>query len=141
MMFQRLKSKLRSKVIKLLGVDNINLEISELKTNLDKCYTHTDYMYSLNKGRISSYEDKINSLHRTLQEVVKVGVEVDYPTSHSWAVVCYNKTPNNPTVKFIPLYGYNGIEITEFLKRFDAGSFKIDTPFSFIEEGLLYDWK
>lgn len=140
-MFKKLKSRLRLRLIKYLGIDNINVELNELKTNLDKCYAHTDYMHSLNKRRITSYEDKFNSLHRTIQEVVKVGVDVDYPTSHSWAVVCYNHTPNTSVVKFIPLYEYDGREITEFLKRFDAGSFKIDTPFKFIEEDLLYDWK
>lgn len=140
-MLKKLKSILRLRLIKCLGIDNINTELNELKTSIDKCYTHNDSLYSLNKGRITTNKEQIDSLHRTMQEVVKVGVDVDYPTSHSWAVVCYNRKPNTPTVKFIPLYNYDGVEITEFLKRFDSGSFKIDTPFSFIEERLLYNWK
>lgn len=140
-MFKKLKSRLRLKLIKCLGIDGIHAEINELRTKIDKCYIHTDSLCSSNKGYILECNEKLDSLHRTIQEVVKVGVDVDSSTSRSWAVVCYNHTPNTPVVKFIPLYEYDGREITEFLKRFDAGCFKIDTPFKFIEEDLLYDWK
>lgn len=132
-MFNKVKLKIKNKIKEFLGIYTIIDEINKTKR-------YIDYQNSSINKRINELNDKVESLHRTLQEVVKVGVDVEYRDCDSWAVVCYNHIPNTPIVKFIPLHNYNGKEITEFLRRFDSGKYKIDTPMRYINEELLYIW-
>lgn len=139
-MFSKLKEKIKIKLIKFLEVDRIEEEMNNGFKLV--CNEIDDYSDGFTRKNLKQQE-QINSLHRTLEEIVKVGVDVDIVGSrnNSWAVVCFNKG-NAPIVKFIDLRGYNPHEMIDYLRRFDSGRYTIDTPMSrLMEDKSFYNWK
>lgn len=132
-MFKEFKRKIKEKLIKFLEIDKLKMRICSIERRLNTLETSYE-----------KQQEQIDSLHRTLEEVVKVGVDVNSMESsrnNSWAVVCFNKG-NTPIVKFIDLRDYNPHEMIDFLRRFDSGRHTIDTPMRCIfEDKLFYQWK
>lgn len=139
-MFNKLKNKIKTRMVIFLEIDVL---INDYKKQLRALDTRINNLSEYYKDKISKQQSQINSLHRTLEEVVKVGVDIDGLSSdgNSWAVVCFNKG-NTPIVKFINLRGYNPQEIVYFLRRFDSGRYTIDSPIGHVMENeLYYNWK
>jgi hypothetical protein len=147
-LFNKLKIKLKLKLIHWLEIDNLNNKVIDLRSDLSD---NQRYMFELRKDYRNEYHDldnKYDSLHRTIQECVKMGADIQLQPSHnnrtgSWAVVCF-KRGNINIVKFIDLdcQGRNGHEMFNYLKQFDTSRYMIDSPFghSGIERDLFYQW-
>lgn len=146
-MFNKLKEKLKLKLIHWLEIDKLNTTTKDLNHSIAD---NSRDIHLLRKSYRTDYNDldnKYDSLHRTIQSVVKMGADIDLQPKHnnrtgSWAVVCFERGKTN-IVKFIDLdcQGRNGHEMFDYLKRFDASRNIIDTPFSCdIHRDFFYMW-
>ncbi|HBJ1650897.1 TPA: hypothetical protein LA460_000116 [Clostridium botulinum] len=140
MVLNELKNKIRLKLINWLEIDKLNNKLINIRSDISDV---NQYMFALRKDYRNDYNDldnKYNSLHRTIQECVKMGADIEIQPTHnnktgSWAVVCFTRGNTN-IVKFIDLdtHGRNGYEIFNYLKQFDA-------PLSCgLHRDLFYQW-
>jgi len=136
------KNHIRLKLIKFLGIDNLNDAFNKhLKDNRSTLMKINSNMYTLNrttkdelKKDISHFQQSVNVLHNTVENVVSIGTDVDYYNGgRSWAVVCIEGKIN--IVKFVDLSRRNALSILDFLKNFEAGKHCIDTPY----KQIFYD--
>ena len=144
----KLKNFIRIKLNNLLRLDyKISLIESDInareKQYIQKISALKHENYILNK-QITALNEKEESLHRTIQSILNVGIDADIPNSRgisdSWGVICYNHG-NTPIVKFLDLRRANGRDITNYLKQFDSANFKFDSPYRMMmEEDLLSLW-
>ncbi|HHX61249.1 MAG TPA: hypothetical protein GX707_11150 [Epulopiscium sp.] len=121
--------KIKARLTKLLGIDDLNNslsgEIRQLRNQVDS--NKSDIYYTSNK--VSHNKASINTLHRTVESVVRIGTDIDYSTvnqSNSWAVICIEGNIN--IVKFVDLSNRDAREVLNFLKQFEAGKHCIDAP-------------
>jgi len=157
-MFNKLKDKLKLKLIHWLEIDNLNENLINVNKDFNtyKTSNYEDWqkLYnryeSLRKSYRADYNDldnKYDSLHRTIQSVIKMGADIDLQPKHnnrtgSWAVICFERGKTN-IVKFIDLdcQGRNGHEMFDYLKSFDASRNIVDTPFNCdIHRDFFYMW-
>jgi hypothetical protein len=151
-MLNKLKTKLKLKLINWLEIDKLNSNINDLSKYLtNSIKANQQDIYTLGKEYKIDYNDldnKYNSLHRTIQECVKMGADIQVQPNHnnrtgSWAVVCF-KRGNTNIVKFIDLdcVGSNGHEIYNYLRQFDASRHMVDSPFGYsdILRNVFYQW-
>lgn len=157
-MFNKLKNKIRLKLINWLEIDKLNLNL--IKANKDfntyKTRNHEDWQklyngyQNLRKSYRSDYnelDNKYDSLHRTIQSCVKMGADIQQSSGYkggtgSWAVVCF-KRGNQDIVKFIDLdtCGRSGIDMFNYLRQFDASRHVIDAPWGCgLHKELFYTW-
>ena len=84
--------------------------------------------YKYLKNDISHFQDSVNILHNTVENVVHIGTDVcQEGAGHSWAVVCVEGKIN--IVKFVDLNRKDTREIFDFLKHFEGGRHCIDIPY------------
>ena len=88
------------------------------------------------KVDISHFQESVNTLHNTVENVVHIGTDVreNRGYGHSWAVICVEGKLN--IVKFINLDRKDAREIFDFLKHFEAGRHCVDTPY----KEMFYNW-
>jgi len=140
----KLKNWIRSKLIEYLGInDLVNLFDKHIDNNDNAFRELTNTIYNLNNSTrreltndISHFQESVNVLHNTVENVVHIGTDVTrHPSSvnKSWAVVCIEGKIN--IVKFVDLDRNNAREILDFLKHFEAGRHCIDTPY----KEMFYD--
>lgn len=149
-MFNKLKTNLKLKLIHWLEIDKLNSHLIDVSKDLKRSISDNSRdINTLRKNYRTDYNDldnKYDSLHRTIQECVKMGADISLQPKHnnrtgSWAVVCF-KRGNTNIVKFIDLdcQGRNGHEMFNYLKQFDSSRHVIDSPFQYFERDTLYLW-
>jgi uncharacterized protein YebE (UPF0316 family) len=139
----KFKNWLRLKLIEFLGVDRLTNILDKHIDNNDNTFSELrNLTYNLNyntrndlKQDISHFQESVNVLHNTVENVVHIGTDVrrNGYDGHSWAVVCVEGKMN--IVKFMDLDRKNAREILDFLKHFEAGRHCIDTPY----KEMFYD--
>ena len=89
------------------------------------------------KNDISHFQDSVNTLHNTVENVVHIGTDVyKSENGHSWAVICVEGKMN--IIKFIDLNRKDARDIFDFLKHFEGGKHCIDAvPDRWFYEGLF----
>lgn len=137
----KLKNYIRNKMMDFLGINElVNLFDKYIDTNDNTFQEINRNMYKLNtecNNKISHFQDSVNVLHSTVENVVHIGTDVRHNTNeHSWAVVCVEGKMN--IVKFVSLERKDGIHMLDFLKQFEAGKHCIDTPYKEIFNNGLF---
>lgn len=145
-----MKQWLKTKLKKFLEIDSleskfldqINKFENHEKSNQFQINNLSDWINTRNKelkNEISHFQESVNTLHNTVENVVHIGTDVrQYPDnhSHSWAVVCVEGKMN--IVKFVDLDRKDAREIFDFLKHFEAGRHCVDAvPNRYFYEGLF----
>lgn len=135
----KIKKWIKIKLRKFLEIDTLEYYVYEneksinkhmLGQNIKNELDHKQINRSINTlhTNISHFQDSVNVLHNTVENVVHIGTNVDINKyNHSWCVICIEGKIN--IVKFIDLDRGNVMEILSFLKRFEAGKHCIDTPY------------
>lgn len=141
----RIKRWIKRKLIKFLDIDNLAELLEKHIDKSNNSFRYTRRLISdlnnktLKKVQqdISHFQQSVNTLHNTIENVVHIGTDVAYNcSSKSWAVICIEGKIN--VVKFIDLDRKYIIEILDFLKHFEAGRHCIDTPCKdFFYDGLF----
>jgi len=142
---EKIKNWLRFKMVKFLRIDSlINLIDKHVDNNEYAFNELRNLTYNLNnstrkdlKNDISHFQDSVNALHNTVENIVHIGTDV-YKSEHgySWAVICVEGKMN--IVKFVDLDRKDAREIFDFLKHFEAGRHCIDAvPNRYFYEGLF----
>lgn len=122
-----LMEKIKARLTKWLGIDDLNNNLSEEIRKLEeKVWSNNSSISSV--GHVVSHNKaSINTLHRTVENIVHIGTDIDYGTSNnSWAVICIEGKMN--IVKFMDLSGRDAREVMSFLKQFEVGKHCIDSP-------------
>jgi hypothetical protein len=141
----KIKNWIHIKLISFLKIDTlINILDNYIDENNNTFTELRKLIYNLNqntyknlKNDISHFQESVNTLHKTVENVVHVGTDVHREnTDHSWAVVCIEGKIN--IVKFVSLDRKNGREILDFLKHFEAGKHCIDAPYKEIFYNELF---
>lgn len=134
-MFNKLKRKIKLKLTSFLEIDNLEETFNKYKNKNDRdIFNHEENLQWCSKKlenhdkQISQFDNKIESIHNTVENVVHIGTDVrrDPYENHSWAIVCIEGKMN--IVKFVDLNGRNSMEILRYLKQFEGGRHCIDTP-------------
>jgi hypothetical protein len=135
----KIKNWIRIKLKKFLDVENLeqqldgyarlnNRKINELEKDSKDRSTYLRKLINENSKDILHFQDSVNVLHNTVENVVHIGTSFrEYGSDHSWCVICIEGKIN--IVKFVDLDRGNAMEISSFLKRFEAGKHCIDTPY------------
>ena len=135
---KKIKAWIKNKLREFLGVDTLSTDINNIDrkliaTEIENSTTFNNLQNRISnshtslKGDISHFQESVNTLHRTVENVVHIGTDVDFhPNGHSWAVVCVEGKIN--IVKFIPLDRQDARSILDFLKQFGRGRHCIDAP-------------
>lgn len=142
-MLNKLKHKIRLKLINWLEINKLNDKLIDIRSDISDV---NQYMFALRKD-YNDLDNKYDSLHRTIQECVKMGADIRIQPTYnnrtgSWAVICFRRG-NQDIVKFIDLdtQGRSGHEIFNYLKQFDASRHIIDTPWGCgLHRDLFYQW-
>jgi hypothetical protein len=129
---KKIKEWIKNKLREFLGVEVIenNFGIHE-KSNSMKFLDLHDRITLSNKELkkdISHFQESVNVLHNTVENVVHIGTDVYEQSNYgrSWAVICIEGKLNY--VKFIDLGYKDARDIMYFLKQFEGGRQCIDTP-------------
>ena len=134
----KIKNWIRSKLMDYLGINNlINILDKHIDNNDNSFRELTNTVYSLNsstrkelKNDISHFQESVNVLHNTVENVVHIGTNVcqtgKYNNKRSWAVICVEGKMN--LVKFVSLDAKSIRDLLQYLKQFEAGRHCIDTP-------------
>jgi len=144
----KFKNWLRNKLSKFLCIDTlINLFDKHIDNNDNAFRELKSFTYDLNSNtrkdlgsQISHFQESVNTLHNTVENVVHIGTDVrephKYSNERSWAVICVEGKIN--LVKFVSLDARSIRELLQYLKQYEAGRHCIDTPHSEIfYEGLF----
>ena len=141
----KIKNWIRSKLMDYLGINNlINILDKHIDNNDNSFRELTNTVYSLNsstrkelKNDISHFQESVNVLHNTVENVVHIGTNVcqtgKYNNERSWAVICVEGKMN--LVKFVSLDARSVRDLLQYLKQFEAGRHCIDTP----DSEIFYD--
>ena len=138
----KIKNWIRNKLIEFLEIDKlVNLLDKHIDNNDNAFGELRNLTYNLNgstrkelKQDISHFQESINTLHNTVENVVHIGTDVHRnETGHSWAVICVEGNIN--IVKFVDLDKKDAREIFDFLKHFEAGRHCVDSPY----KQMFYD--
>jgi hypothetical protein len=150
-MLNKLKNKLKLKLIHWLEIDKLNSNLINVSNDLKHSIgDNARDIHLLRKRYREDYNDldnKYDLLYRTIQSCVKMGADIQQLGGYkggtgSWAVVCFRRG-NNDIVKFIDLdtCGRSGYDMFNYLKQFDASRHAIDSPFSCgLHKDLFYMW-
>ena len=135
-----MKEWLKTKLRKYLEIDNLESELHHHeKSNQWQINNLTTWINNTNrdlKKDISHFQDSVNTLHDTVENVVHIGTDVQRDDRHSWAVVCVEGKMN--IVKFVDLNRKDARDIFEFLKHFEAGRHCVDVvPNKYFYEGMF----
>lgn len=130
----RIKQWIKNKLIIFLGIDGlITLFDKHIDNNVDSFNEFNRTMYNLNNetrrnlgDQISHFQQSVNILHNTVENVVHIGTDIREYNGHSWAVVCIEGKMN--LVKFVDLGVKDARYVLDFLKQFEGGRHCIDTP-------------
>ncbi len=142
---KKIKDWIKYKLINYLGINDLINIIDKHIDNNDSTFTELENtVHGLNnntyrklKNDISHFQESVNVLHNTVENVVHIGTDVHYnQTGRSWAVVCIEGKIN--MIKFVDLNRKDAREIFDFLKHFEAGRHCIDTPHKEILYGGLF---
>ena len=139
---KKLKDWLRIKLREFLGVDNLESSFIDHETfnslrfhDIEKDSNDKDaYLRKLindNSKDISHFQESVNILHNTVENVVHIGTDVrepKYNNDRSWAIICVEGKLN--LVKFVSLDARNARDLIQYLKQFEGGRHCIDTPYS-----------
>lgn len=126
-MFNKIKNKIKEKLILFLGVDKLEKLLIEYQKHNDERFLSIGHKHKHHDRIINRHDEKIHALHDTLSSVVSIGSDIAYHSNGtSWAVVCIEGSYN--VVKFIDLNGTDAREILNFLKHFEAGRYVHDAP-------------
>lgn len=115
--------------------------ISDIKSLNEESINSKEYIANttdLLRKRVSHNEESIDVLHKTIENVVHIGTDVDANrTNHggSWAVVCIEGKMN--IVKFVDLSRGDIRHVLDFLKQFEAAKHCIDMPYLAFKEELF----
>lgn len=134
---KKFKKYIKDKLIWFLGVDTILQDIKRIDEN---CYNIDQEIGNIKykiipknisniENQISHFQQSVNTLHNTVENVVHIGTDVRQyggNREHSWSVVCIEGKVN--IVKFVDLSRNDARYILDFLKQFEAGKHCIDTP-------------
>jgi len=144
----KFKNWLRFKLRDFLGVGDIesnfkdhetfnSIRFSDIESDIHDKTTYLRKLINENAKYISHFQNSVNVLHNTVENVVHIGTDVCKPDQgHSWAVVCIEGKMN--IVKFVDLNRQDARGILEYLKHFEAGRHCIDTPYKeMFMEGLF----
>lgn len=140
----KIKTYIRNKLIRFLGIDLLHDNFNKhIENNINAFKSQTETIYNLNNStrndltnQIQYFQDSVNVLHNTVENVVHIGTDVRQYNGSSWAVICIEGNMN--VVKFVDL-GRNDIrEVLHFLKQFEAGKHCIDTPYKEMFNGELF---
>jgi hypothetical protein len=135
-----MKNWLKKKLRKWLDIDTLNSELSNLKgefsshnkrniCDLHLLYDQISISHQSLKEDISHFQQSVNTLHKTVENVVHIGTDVRNNINnreHSWAVICIEGKMN--IVKFVELAREDGRYVLDFLKQFESGRHCIDAP-------------
>lgn len=129
-MFDKLKNKIKVKMIKWLELDTFKEDYKQYinKNEKDK-YNFKNSINSTINNTYNEHSEQINALNRTLQSVISLGVDIKpnmYTKDRSWAVVCIEGKYN--IVKLIDMQGQDYRYILDFLKQFECSRKVIDAP-------------
>lgn len=117
----KIKQWIKNKLIKFLNIDGLVELLDKHIDNNDNSFKDIrSLVYDLNdrtlkkvQQDISHFQQSVNTLHNTVENVVHIGTEVNYNCSEkSWAVICIEGKIN--VVKFIDLDRKYIIEILDF---------------------------
>lgn len=140
-MFNKIKNKIKEKLISFLDIDMlIDLLLETQQVNNERLLP-LETKSKLHGQVLKKHDEKIHALHDTLSSVVSIGSDIAYHSSgSSWAVVCIEGKHN--VVKFINLNSRDARDILHFLKHFEAGRHVHDTPSMLRNEAkkLFVDW-
>jgi hypothetical protein len=135
-MVKEFKQWLKQKLRNYLEVDNLDKELKEHRRSYNvkskQLENNIESVYKNLKNDISHFQDSVNILHNTVENVVHIGTDVciDNRCRNSWAVICVEGKIN--IVKFVDLNGRDARDILHFLKQFEAGRHCIDTPYKYV---------
>lgn len=71
--------------------------------------------------------NEVSKMKLLYQQITNVGVDVDYHSKNSWAVICIDGHPEY--IKFVDLKGFEARDIENFLRRFEKSNVVVDSPF------------
>lgn len=143
----KLKNWLRIKLKKYLDIENLEWQLDGFakSTSKDLKAIQKDYndkvtylrkLINNNSQDISHFQESVNALHNTVENVVHIGTDIERePNGHSWAAICIEGNIN--IVKFMDLSGRDARDVMYFLKQFEAGRHCIDTPYKQMFDGLF----
>jgi hypothetical protein len=126
----KLKNWLRFKLVEFLGIDRLTNILDKHIDNNDNTFRELRYLIKNLNNDVSHFQESVNILHKTVENVVSIGVDADVipnDKSHSWAVVCIEGNYN--VVKFVDLRGQYARDILHFLKQFESSRYVVDAPY------------
>ncbi|EKS4345013.1 TPA: hypothetical protein PTV74_003137 [Clostridium botulinum] len=130
-MFDKLKNKIKVKMIKWLELDTFKGEYKQyINDNEKDKYNLKNSINNTINNNYNEHSEQIDALNRTLKSVVSIGADVtrnNCNTDRSWAVVCIESKRAN-IVKFVDLQGQNYMQMLDFLKQFECSRRVIDAP-------------
>ena len=145
----KFKNWLRIKLRDFLDIRNLesnfkdhetfnSIRFADIESDIHDKSSYLRKLINNSTNDISHWQEFINVLHNTIENVVHIGTDVavnpDY--GRSWAVVCIEGKLN--IVKFVDLDRRDGMEVLRFLKQFEAGKHCIDAPHKeFFLEGIF----
>jgi hypothetical protein len=141
---KRIKNWLRIKLKKFLDIEVLERDYKHHKegNRTDFDWLQKDIRINRNeinnvgnslKKDINHFQESVNTLHTTVENVVHIGTDVRYDSGsytdgHSWAVICIEGKLN--IVKFVKFDRSNAMDLLRYLKQYEAGRHCIDTPYS-----------
>ena len=69
---------------------------------------------------------EVDEMKLLYQLITNAGVDVDYHSKNSWAVICIDGHPEY--IKFVDLKGSEVRDIENFLRRFEKSNVVVDSP-------------
>ncbi|MEK4006540.1 hypothetical protein [Paenibacillus sp. FSL H3-0333] len=137
-MFDKLKMNLRNRLKSILGVTDLENELTNFKRTTGSSLNRQEEEIKLIHKHIQNSNIKIETLHNTLSNVVSMGSDITPYEGNSWAVVCIEG--NHNIVKFFDLSRQDGREMLRMLKSFEGGKYVNDTPIGFFPKTFFVDW-
>lgn len=125
-MFEKIKIKLKNKLIKFLGIDTLE---NKFNSDLKKVNIDLQHKLYIREQELFNLQKEMNTIHMTLKSILSVGADIRHPEihgEHSWAVICIEGNIN--IVKFVNLERQSARQIMDYLKQFEGGRMVVDTP-------------
>lgn len=130
---KKFKRWMRNKLRKFLYIDDLESSLSEFNAYFQTSKSNLEYEIRKINKNISHFQDSVNVLHNTVENVVHIGTDIRHEGKGSWAVICIEGKMN--IVKFVDLDRKDARDVMMFLKQFEAGRYCIDTPY----KEMFYD--
>lgn len=136
-MITKIKNQIRNKLIKFLNIDDLEKLLNKEITRNDNSFRYFKNETNAIRHDISHFQQSVNTLHNTVENVVSIGTDVDYYAGgRSWAVICIEGKMD--IVKFVDLSRRDALGVLQFLKQFEAGKHCIDTPYKEMFVGDMF---